>query len=254
VAPGTAEHSPGSRLGASQGWLQQLGFTDNPFALRQAGLEKRLEEYFVEPPGFELARGPHSVFLFAPHGGGKTACRIIIERACRPYDAQSDVLAVPYYTALETLATEVGPDWLQTGRDRHIEALLRQTLYALYADLVSHDEVSVYTDQVALLRGLIDRYALDVLAPQNVISHLRQAGALRGDLPDLDRVLEAFGKRQLREALGDRLVTESKSGRILVSLVDSRALPATELPLDALARVARTFGIHSVFVLVDGLE
>ena len=89
----TREHGPGSSSGVSNAWLERLGFETNPFALREATLEEQLDEYFVEPPGFEHVSGPHTFLLFAARGGGKTACRIMVEHACRPHDSQSAALA-----------------------------------------------------------------------------------------------------------------------------------------------------------------
>lgn len=45
--------------------------------------EKRLEEYFIEPPFFKAVHGipndPKSYIVFAPRGGGKTALKRKIE-------------------------------------------------------------------------------------------------------------------------------------------------------------------------------
>jgi DNA-binding winged helix-turn-helix (wHTH) protein len=237
----------------SQRWLSQFGFSANPFALRQAGLEQRLDEYFVEPPGFEEAHSTHTFLLFAPRGGGKTACRITVERACRPHDQQSDVLAVPYYKALSDLLAEVEYDWARVGWARHEAALMQWGARALYEDVLSRDPELIYSDQLALLHGLVEQYAPDLLLPQSVLSGLRQAGALRGDL-DLKHVMEAFEARRLRTALGDALAVESQTGQVLVRLVDSSSFPVSGQALDALVDVARALEIRALYVMVDGLD
>ncbi len=249
----SAKHLPGTRSGISQTWLEQLGFTSNPFAIREAGQEQELDAYFVEPPGFDQVRGAHTFLLFAPRGSGKTACRIMVERACRPLDTQSAVLAVPYYQALGGLVAELQRDWVRSGRQRHIEALLRQSMRVLYADLLARDSVPVHPDQLAILRGLIDQHAPDLLAPQNVLLELRKKNALRGDF-DLRQALAAFKERRLGEALAAALSPNSRAGQILISLIDAPSLAVTNSALETFVDVARTFDVQSIFVMIDGLD
>lgn len=235
-------------------WLRGLGFMANPFMLRQAGLEARLDEYFVEPPGFEVMRQPYTTLLFAPRGGGKTACRRMVERDCRPINDQARMLAVPLDRALPDLAqTMLERDWPQTGRERHIKALLRASLQALFADLMAQKNTSVYPDQLALLRGLAEQYTPDFLTLPNVLLHLRQRGDLHGSL-DLAQVAEGIEKRQLRRALGDALSPEPGGGSFLVSLIDSPTWSAQGDPLQTLSDIARTLDVDCFFVLIDGLD
>jgi hypothetical protein len=234
-------------------WLRQLGFADNPFALRQAALEADLDEYFVEPPKFEQVLSAHTVLLFAARGGGKTACRITVERACRPYDRQSKILAIPYYKALPELAAQRDCNWPQEGHRHHLEALLRHGLYAMVDDLLSAEEASIDSGRLLLLRGLIDGYAPMLVGPHEVLSRLYEARALRGGL-DTARVLAAFQTRRLREALGEALAPENDAGQILVALVDTPSLPVGRDPVAAFVRAAKAFGLESAFILVDGLD
>ncbi len=244
----------GANAGILQTWLGQLGFTANPFALRQAGLETQLDEYFVEPPGFEVMRRPYTTLLFAPRGGGKTACRRMVERDCRPGNDRASVLAVSYDRALETLAHDMlERDWPQTGRERHVRALLRSALQALFADLMEQKMLPIYPDQLALLRGLAEQYALDFLSPPNVVLQLRQHGNLRGPF-DLAQVAGGVEKRQLRTALDDALSLEPGSGPFLVSLIDSPTWFVEGDPLQTLANVVQPLHLDCFFVLVDGLD
>lgn len=59
--------------------LNNLGFTNDPFAKVNADEEERLEEYFIEPPFFKAVQGiphdPKSYIVFGPRGGGKTALK-----------------------------------------------------------------------------------------------------------------------------------------------------------------------------------
>lgn len=245
----------GGGPGVSLAWLRQLGLTDNPFALRQATLEPRLEEYFVDPPGFGAVRDRYTFLLFASRGSGKTACRIMVERTCRPHDPGSDILAISYGAALDELAPQVGPAWMERGGQCHAEALLRQGVRALYADLLARDVASIYPDQLAMLRGLIEDHIPGLLVPENVLLSLREKQALRGRY-DYEEALRAFHGEaiQLRTALGQALVPDSRAGQLLVSLVDARPLRLGGPPLEAFVRVARALGIASAFVMIDGLD
>ena len=63
--------------------LQNLGFTQDPFAKTNADEEELLQSYFIEPPFFKAVYGdlstPKSAVVFAPRGGGKTALKRTIE-------------------------------------------------------------------------------------------------------------------------------------------------------------------------------
>jgi len=235
-------------------WLRQLGFKADPFTLRHAALEERLDEYFVAPPGFEVMRQPYTTLLFAPRGGGKTACRMMVERTCLPFDRQSRVLVIPYYRALEGLVKQMSAqDWPQTGRTRHIEALLKFGAYALLDGLTAQETAFFAADQLAFLRGLLEMSDRDFFAPPNLLWRLRQSGALVAPF-DLDSVLASIPARQLSQTLGGALNPQSRRGQLLVSLADAPTLKIADEPLNVLAGVARAFGIEYLFVLVDGLD
>ncbi|MCP4349888.1 MAG: toll/interleukin-1 receptor domain-containing protein [Desulfobacterales bacterium] len=78
-------------------WLEDAGFKRNPFVKKDADNDPYLKEYFVEPLGFEEVLGNNSVVLYAPKGGGKTACRIMAEHTCKTgYGLNDKVLCVSY--------------------------------------------------------------------------------------------------------------------------------------------------------------
>lgn len=86
----TSSHQQAKTLAA---WLKEHGFTGNPFALREAGREERLSEYFVEGPHYDEIKGstddPRTAFVFAARGCGKSAYRVMIQRSCRADDRKS---------------------------------------------------------------------------------------------------------------------------------------------------------------------
>jgi hypothetical protein len=87
-----------------ESYLQRVGFVGDPLAHTNAEQEDRLADYFVPPPYFQSVLGepatPKANVVFAPRGGGKTAQRVMIERAavepgakylCLTYDTFASV-------------------------------------------------------------------------------------------------------------------------------------------------------------------
>lgn len=68
-------------------FLEQFGFSGDPFQSTNASEEPTLEYYFVPPPYFSTVIGDSSSaksqVVLAPRGGGKTAQRLMIERESR---------------------------------------------------------------------------------------------------------------------------------------------------------------------------
>lgn len=83
-------------------WLQQIGFENgNPFATHEADLESRLlPEFFVDAGPFEQIWGSgtreRNILIFAPHGGGKSAYRLMVQSQCWPLSDRLNMLGVLY--------------------------------------------------------------------------------------------------------------------------------------------------------------
>ncbi len=119
-----------------QHWLSARGFHQNPFASREAEAERALlGAYFVEPDYFdEIREEPKTVFLFAPRGSGKTACRIMIEEYCHnSFSTDQRILAVPH-TDLSSVLDRAG-DITPVAVRHHVEEILRQAVVALTSQL-----------------------------------------------------------------------------------------------------------------------
>lgn len=73
--------------GSMERWLEIAGFSDNPFAFHEAGMESRLSDYFVPPACFTDIVGdpasPRPTVVFAGRGCGKTAQRVMAQHFCK---------------------------------------------------------------------------------------------------------------------------------------------------------------------------
>lgn len=126
-------------------WSDYFGFRYYPFESMSAAKKIEDPEMWILPPGFARVLGkayePQSLLIFAPRGGGKTACRRLIQYYCSPGlggrdtdEAGGKVLAIPhdnFGTAVRHIQSgqAVGASW-------HIGQVLRQAMKTLieYAD------------------------------------------------------------------------------------------------------------------------
>ena len=96
-----------------QRWIEQQGFSSNPFEFFEADRETTLSEYFVRAEWFDALRGdpkhPTSGVLFAPRGYGKSSHRLEIARICA---------ADKRYPALIVQVTDY--TWLLAGGLEHV--------------------------------------------------------------------------------------------------------------------------------------
>lgn len=83
-APELLEASDVPYAKRKQKWLrEELGLQFDPFEHLDGGADPHLPEYLVDHGAFAALWGDWSTFLFAPPGGGKTAFRVRLMRACR---------------------------------------------------------------------------------------------------------------------------------------------------------------------------
>lgn len=82
---------------AAERWLSSLGFErGNPFKTTNADEERSYlaETLFVPVPHYDRIRGPQTVLVFAPRGGGKSSLRVRLAAIALPEKADASTLAV----------------------------------------------------------------------------------------------------------------------------------------------------------------
>ncbi|HID62740.1 MAG TPA: winged helix family transcriptional regulator [Anaerolineae bacterium] len=254
MADPTSSHQQTKTLAT---WLKGHGFTENPFALREAGREERLSEYFVEGPYYDEIKGeandPRTAFVFAARGCGKSAYRVMIQRSCRPDDRASPVLAVPY-TDFNRVLTETNGDLSQVTVDHHLRAILAAGLTTLLREFVESPQSFLRLSQKrqGIFKTLMVEHAPLLLHPTFLSDRLREWG--KEAAADL---LEEAAEQELPDTL--LASTSEPLPRLLHTLLaePSEPLPAG-LPLiehwRALVALIRRTGLKAVYVLVDGLD
>ena len=93
-------------------WLYERGFEKaSPFATTVADQEKEYlaEELFMPVNEYDRIKGPETLIVFAPRGGGKSALRVRLAAISSPQNEKADVLAV-CCTDLEPLLVQYRAD------------------------------------------------------------------------------------------------------------------------------------------------
>lgn len=106
-------------------WLHERGFVrGNPFAIVEADRERTLlPRSFIEVPGYDHIKSPHTVIVFAPRGGGKSALRVVLASYAAPIAPEESTLAVEY-TNFDPLLAK-----LHTGESPQISDHVQLLLY-----------------------------------------------------------------------------------------------------------------------------
>jgi hypothetical protein len=117
-------------MDAKQRWFrEELGLCFDPFALLDAGADPHLPQYLVGQGAMEQLWGDWPSFLFAPPGGGKTAFRVWLTRACRTRRDGRRILPV-VLTLTQPEETQASLPW-----ERYIEATSHAIAASLLLDL-----------------------------------------------------------------------------------------------------------------------
>lgn len=233
--------SAASREPNIERWLADAGFRFNPFVCLDASADPYLSAYLVEHQAFAVLWGDWPAFVFAPAGGGKTALRVQITRACWHGPDIGHPFSISYLPTIDSRGR------LPTSLEDH----LRSILQALAPQLLSafllrpHWWGKLNGRARKLIRGLLDH---DLPAP---LSHYLDQLATTGDLASfvtaydpVASLLDVPAEERWR-AFRDALSTT----------------PSTDVPIDAqerldsyMALLIGELGLSSVYLLVDGID
>jgi len=222
-------------------WVQNLGWSFDPFEHFEASSDPRLGEYLVGHQAFPAAWNQAPALIFAPHGGGKTAARLFTARQAW---IERRSLPVVYLPAVHSEFRR--PITLE----QHLEGIVRATAITLFLALVIRPAYFLSADasqQTSLLQAFAEllptdlEYYLDWLrygaSPSALSAHLGTP-YLSPETPSHTQVL----------ALCDAL-----AGAIKKYKSNAFTLPINRF--DAQISILRaTTGQSAIDLLIDGID
>ena len=111
----------------SEQWVQNLGWSFNPFEHFEASSDPRLGEYLVGHQAFPAAWSPAPALIFAPHGGGKSAACLFTARQAWIERRSFPLVYLPaVHSEFRRPITF----------ERHLEGIVRAAAIALFVALV----------------------------------------------------------------------------------------------------------------------
>jgi hypothetical protein len=242
-------------------WLKPYGFTANPFAQCEASRETGLSEYFFDRFHDAIkgtSAAPQTCFVFANRGGGKTAQRVMIEKACQPLDYTSDILAVPYVNFIETIE-QVGGDVQQVKLEHHVQQILTLSAWQLLQVFFRkpHLFLEMLPEDQGTLSWFLTNYGATAWSPSTLLKLLRDWSAVAPGMSFAD-IQQAMQERDIRRALVADFV-EQPRGQMLTRLVEMKPTPipktlsAVHL-LSHFVSLMRASQCKALYVLVDGVD
>jgi len=241
-ADSTALEDEAAVLSTVDQWLESLGLHFDPFRTLNASEDERLHEYLVAHETFEAIRADDVSFVFTPAGGGKSAFRVRLARACRVGENGRRLFPIVYMVPeAEVLATEANR--LQA----HVRAILQAAAFELLLRLAyrPHEFTNLNLSTRQIIRFLLER------SLPSPLSHLLAQLATPADLPRLARSYDAtarWPKPPDAETLHNfrRAMEETPP-------LPEQAAPADEF--DAwLALFTGPLHFEAVYLLVDGVD
>ena len=219
-------------------WLAESGFLHNPFAYLDASTDPRINAYLVGHGAFAAMWGHWPSVAFAPAGGGKTALRMQVTRACWAGPDTGYPFPISY---IPTASDGKLPGTL----DEHLIVILQSAALSLLQALGIRPHWWEGLDNAThrTLRALLDR---DL--PVSLAHYLAQAQ---------DALLLASQDSSSREqsGVGSDL---SRWTSVAQQLTATPASTVSNSPLDRLRTFAELLlgplGFSAVYLLVDGVD
>lgn len=230
-----------------QRWLrEELGLQFDPFEHLDGGADPHLPRYLVDHGAFEALWGEWPSFLFAPPGGGKTAFRVRLTRACRIGQDGKKIFPILFRPSRPNRPGEQVPEeeFLKTFLHEAGTGLLLQLAYR------PHYFLELPPTERQTLRWLLEQMLPFPLG--YYLSQLKDAGSLKPLAIAFDPTFQELPAEPLPPTI--RLFCEalSKNDR---PMAGPSAVPAAEqIWSDFLAVLFNTLKFESAFLLVDGAD
>jgi hypothetical protein len=257
-------------------WLGSLGFNQgNPFANTEAEQERALlPDYFVDVDGYEKIKGDHTVVIFAPRGGGKSALRVVLASYAAPVLPEAEILAIEYTDFSKFIFK------LNAGEKLSIEDYANQLLRVgtealLFALCGASPNMGQGSDSSEVRHRRMKRIEqIKIPARSRISQWLRTyaPGRLRAEelyerlqaikpafAPEWKQFVNTYNGHQLREMLGQSAIARDEMALLLADINDFSAEPfdPSFTPIEKISNfvsLARSCGFKSVHFLLDGVD
>lgn len=233
-------------------WLQDLGLSQNPFDATyfDAGADPFLARYLVGHHAFEAIRRDQPAIVFAPVGGGKSAFRVRLARACRVGEDGRRILPIVYSMPRPT-------ELLRTANslDRHLhfisQAIAGELLLALayaptkYLSLDDQDRQAVAIQITANFVGFISRY----------LAQLQDEGTIDSLVAFIDpSAANLIAQPAPKELHLFCEVMQRECNAATAQISALRQLSASERFQQLLALTKEILDFQALYLLVDGVD
>lgn len=231
-----------------QRWLrEELGLQFDPFEHLDGGADPHLPRYLVDHGAFAALWGEWPTLLFAPPGGGKTAFRVRLTRACRVGQDGKRVFPLLFRPPRPPRLDERIPE------EEFLGALLRAAGESLLFQLA-------YQPYQFLQLPPLERLSLRQLLEQTLpvpllvyyLSQLKEAGSLAPLASAFDPSSQELPAEPLPPTI--RLFCEALSENGHMREPPRITLATERIWDDFLQVLFNTLGYESAFLLVDGAD
>ncbi len=233
--------SPAHRRDLDQ-WLADLGLDFDPFHFLDADNDPRLDEYLVAHESFTAIRQDGIAFVFALPGGGKSAFRVRLARACRVGEQGRRLFPIVYMLPESIILAR--PE----ERSRaHSQAIMQAAAFELLLRLA-------YRPQEFVALTPLDRQLVRHLLEQSL------PGPLSHFLGQLETVedLALLGRSYDPTARWSGPPRQQDLQQMVSTMLETPQLPPEAVPDEGLsawlALLTGPLAFEAVYLLFDGLD
>lgn len=224
-------------------WLNRaFGLEFDPFRHLNATEDFRLHEYLVDHELFGTLYQDSVSLVFAPAGGGKSAFRVRLARACRVGEGGRRLFPVVYLLP-EGVITAAAEELWHTHEVAMLQAGTRELFLRLayhpqeFSQLAPNDQQRVVALLIAWLRPSLD-LALEQVADRESLEELAQGYDVTARWPNPP---DEAALRSFSQALADAVLCSDQS---------------TNPPVwaDFVELVVKGLGFDAIYLLTDGVD
>lgn len=230
-----------------QKWLrEELGLQFDPFEHLDGGADPHLPRYLIDHGAFSALWGEWPSFLFAPPGGGKTAFRVRLTRACRAGQDGKKIFPILFRPPRPARPGEQIPE------EEFFSALLHEGGMGLLLQLAyqPYNFLELPPAERRTLRQFLEKALPTPLG--YYLAQLKDAGSLKPLALAFDPTFQELPAEPLPPTI--RLFCEALSENGHLKVGPRAALPTDQMWSDFLQILFDILGYESAFLLVDGAD